>query len=204
MDRRGLRLLLALFLLAAVFPPSSSSAGEASDAVKSTIDEVLAVLRSANLTAGKLRPEIREKLKSTVSSRFDFAEMAKRSLGAHWPRQSPQDQQQFVATFTDLLVNSYADTLASYKGEKIRYLDESQEDGSARVRTAISNSRGEEFRVDYRLHRTNNGWKVYDVVIEDVSLVNNFRSQFTRSLNNSSFADLLQTMRSRGVSTPGA
>jgi phospholipid transport system substrate-binding protein len=200
---RRSHLLVAFVLSATVISPSSYlRAGEATDAIKNTIDEVLTLLHSSNSAPGKVQPETREKLKSVARSRFDFEEMAKRSLGPSWARQSPHDQKQFVNSFTDLLINSYSDTLASYRGEKIRYLDESLGDGLARVKTAISNSR-QEFNVEYRLHRTSAGWKIYDVVVEDISLVNNFRSQFTRTLNNSSFADLLQTMRDRGVSAPG-
>ncbi len=205
---KTLRVQPAMFflLIGTVLSPSwNLRAGEATDAVKSTVDQVLTTLRSADAAPGKVRAETREKLKSIANSRFDFEEMAKRSLGPNWSRQSPQDQKQFVNSFTDLLVNSYIDTLASYRGEKIRYLDESHQDGFARVKTAISNSKNEEFNVEYRLHRTGTDWKVYDVVIEDVSLVNNFRSQFARTLNknNSSFAGLLETMRNRGVSAPG-
>jgi len=99
-------------------------------------------------------------------------------------------------------MESYTDTVASYRGEKIRYVDESRDSQFAHVKTTISNPK-QEFKVDYRLHQTSAGWKVYDVVIEDVSLVNNFRSQFARSLNNGSFSDLLQTMRNRTISAPG-
>jgi phospholipid transport system substrate-binding protein len=205
-NMRRVHSLMFFLLLGALFSPSwNLRAGEATDAVKSAVDQVLTILRSPDVAPGKVGPETRAKLKSIASSRFDFEEMAKRSLGPNWSRQSPQDQKLFVTSFADLLVNSYADTLASYRGEKIRYLDESHEDGLARVKTAISNAKNEQYNVDYRLHRTADGWKVYDVVIEDVSLVNNFRSQFTRALNknNTSFAELLQTMRDRGVNAPG-
>lgn len=201
---RRAHLLVFLVLLAALISPSRNlRAGEATDAIKSTVDQVLEIVGSSNSAPGKVRPETREKLKSAVNSRFDFEEMARRSLGSHWTRQSPQDQQQFVKSFTDLLVDSYTDTVASYRGEKIRFVDESLDGRFAQVKTTISNSK-QEFKVDYKLHQTSAGWKVYDVVIEDVSLVNNFRSQFTRTLNKSSFADLLETMRNRGVSAPGA
>ncbi len=200
---RHSRLLVSFLLLGALISPSwNLHAGEATDAVKGTVDQVLEIVRSSKSEPGKVRPETRERLKSVVSSRFDFEEMAKRSLGLHWTRQSPQDQKQFVKSFADLLMDSYTDTVASYRGEKIRYLDESLDGRFAQVKTTISNPR-EEFKVDYKLHQTSAGWTVYDVVIEDVSLVNNFRSQFTRTLNNSSFAELLQTMRNRAVSAPG-
>jgi phospholipid transport system substrate-binding protein len=197
-------LLIFFLLLGALFLASENlRAAEATDAVKSTVDQVLATLRSSNSAPGKVRPETRERLKSIASTGFDFTEMAKRALGPNWARQTPQDQKEFVRSFTELLIDSYSDTIASYRGEKINYLGESHDAGSARVKTAISNSRGDDYRVEYRLHRTSDGWKVYDVVIEDVSLVNNFRSQFTRRLSNNSFEDLLQTMRTRAISAPG-
>jgi phospholipid transport system substrate-binding protein len=203
MYTRRSHLVVSFLLLAALISPSwNLRAGEATDALKSTVDQVLEIVRSSNSAPGKVRPETREKLKSAVNSRFDFEEMAKRALGSHWTRQSPQDQKQFVKSFSDLLVDSYTDTVASYRGEKIRFLDESLDGQFVQVKTTISNSK-QEFKVDYKLHQTSNGWKVYDVIIEDVSLVNNFRSQFSRTLNNSSFADLLRTMRNRGVNAPG-
>jgi phospholipid transport system substrate-binding protein len=196
--------LPSFLLVAALFSPGSLHAGEAMDAVKGTVDQVLATLKSSDPAAGKLSPQTRERLNKIVSERFDFGEMAKRSLGPYWARQSPEKQQEFVKAFTDLLVNSYSDTIASYRGEKINYLDESYEDGAARVKTTVANSRGENFAVSYRLHRSGADWKVYDVIIEDVSLVSNYRSQFTRTLNNKSIDELLRVMQNRAVSAPGA
>jgi phospholipid transport system substrate-binding protein len=201
--RRSYLLFGFVLMSAIILAPSYLRAGEATDAIKSTVDEVLGILRSSNSAPGKVSAETREKLKAVVIARFDFEEMARRSLGSYWTRQSPQDQKQFVNSFTDLLMESYTDTVASYRGEKIRYVDESRDGQFAQVKTTISNPK-QEFKVDYRLHQTSAGWKVYDVVIEDVSLVNNFRSQFARSLNNGSFSDLLQTMRKRAISATGA
>jgi phospholipid transport system substrate-binding protein len=203
MMRRFYCLPLFIVVTVALFSPENSAAGEATDAVKGTADQVLAVLKSSGAAGGKLRPETRERLKSLVSERFDFNEMAKRSLGSHWARQSPEDQKEFAKRFTDLLINSYSDTLAAYRGEKIRYLDESGDGGFARVNTVITNSKGENFKVDYSLHRAGGDWKVYDVIIEDVSLVNNYRSQFARILSKNSFAELLDTMKTHAVSAPG-
>jgi phospholipid transport system substrate-binding protein len=122
--------------------------------------------------------------------------MAKRSLGGQWSRQSARDQQQFVKAFTDLIVDFYTDR-CSVQGERIRYLDETVDGRFAHVKTTSATPGRLQRRI--QLHQTSSGWKVYDVGIEDVSLINNFRPQFTRTSNNISFADLLHAMRKRAV-----
>ena len=137
-------------------------------------------------------------------SRFDFNEMAKRSLGTEWKKRSPEEKKEFVQLFTSLLENAYLDKIESYNGEKVQYLNERQEKDFSEVNTKVFGNRGEEFSLDYRLHNINGDWKVFDVVIENISLVNNYRAQFRRVLARSSFGELVQTMKQKTLSAPEA
>jgi phospholipid transport system substrate-binding protein len=183
--------------------PVLADAGAAADQLRQTIDQVVAILKDPQLKGDGKKNERRVKLRQVISQRFDFTEMAKRSLGSHWRRLSPEQQKEFVKLFTRLLEDAYLDKIESYNGEKVQYLNERQEDNYAEVATKIIDNRGQAFSIDYRLYNVNGDWKVYDVVIEDISLVNNYRSQFNRVLSRSSYEELLERMREKKLSAPG-
>jgi phospholipid transport system substrate-binding protein len=129
--------------------------------------------------------------------------MAKRSLGQHWGRLSTEEQRQFLQLFTDLVERSYTDKIEAFNGEKILFGRENQDHDHAEVDTRIVTKRGEAFSVNYKLLPAEREWKVYDVVIEDISLVNNYRSQFNRILTNSSFREFLRKLREMQFDAPG-
>ena len=131
-----------------------------------------------------------------------FVEIAKRSLGSAWRRRSPEEQKEFVKLFTDLLERAYLDQLESYNGEKIQYVKETEDDNHAQVDTKIIDNKGREFSVNYRLHNRNGDWKIYDVVIEDISLINNYRAQFNRVLVKSPYEDLVNRMKGKTFNVP--
>jgi phospholipid transport system substrate-binding protein len=180
-----------------VFAPSVLRAGVPTDQVRSTIEEVLKILNNPDLKSASAKEEKRNRLRQAIYPRFDFAEMARRSLGPAWRRISTAEQQEFVRLFTELLAESYVNNIESYNGEKILYGHETQEQGYAEVDTKLFTNRGEEIPVDYKLHKVDGEWKVYDVVIENISLVNNYRAQFSRLLTKSSFAELLDKIREK-------
>jgi phospholipid transport system substrate-binding protein len=180
-----------------VVSPTVLHAGVPTDQVRSTIDEVLKILNNPNLATQAAKEERRSRLRQVIYPRFDFAEMARRSLGPTWRRISPVEQQEFVRLFTELLAESYVNNIESYKGEKILYGREAQEQEYAEVNTKLVTKRGEEIPVDYKLHKVDGDWRVYDVVIENISMVNNYRAQFTRLLAKSSFAELLDRIREK-------
>lgn len=130
-----------------------------------------------------------------IYQRFDFTEMARRSLGPEWRRRTAEEHKEFVALFTKLLERAHLNTIESYNGEKVQYLNERAENSGAQVDTKITDNKGREFSVNYRLHDVNGDWKIYDVVVEDVSLVNNYRVQFSRVLAKSSYAELVNTIK---------
>jgi len=165
--------------------------------MRSTIEKVLAVLKDPSLKAGAKKSERLDQLRQAIYPKFDFAEMAKRSLGAQWQRRSPEEQREFVKLFTDLLENAYFDNIETYDGEKVTITGEKQDQDFAEVSSKITTKKGEEIAVNYKLRQVGSDWKVYDVVIENISLVNNYRSQFNRVIAQSSFEDLLRRMKDK-------
>jgi phospholipid transport system substrate-binding protein len=198
--RKWFALILGIIVFSAA---SRVSAGDPSDEMRATIENVLATLKDPHLKGSQKQEERRTKLKSVVYPRFDFAEMGKRSLGSHWQKRSPQEQKQFIELFSELVEASYIDAIESYNGEKVVVGNERQDNEFAEVSTKILTKKGEEFAVDYRLRQAGRAWKVYDVVLENVSLVNNYRSQFNRVIAKSSYDELLNKMKQKQFDAPG-
>ena len=123
--------------------------------------------------------------------------MAKRSLGAYWRHRTPEEQREFVKIFTDLLEQAYLGRIEAYSNDQFIYTRERIDEPYAEVGSKIVTSKGEEFTIDYRLHLVENEWKIYDVVVEDISLVNNYRAQFNRVINNSSYEELVSRMKQK-------
>ena len=198
---RGVRMMKALASVGLgillLLQPGCAAAGAPGEQVRQSVDKLLAILKEPQLKGESKKNERRDKLREVIYQRFDFTEMGKRSLGSEWRRRGPEEQKEFVKLFTDLLERAYLDQLESYSGEKIQYLKELEGDNYAEVATKIIDNKGREFSVNYRLHQVNGDWKVYDVVIEDISLVNNYRSQFNRVLAKSSYEELVNTMKGK-------
>lgn len=182
--------------------PHMAAAGPASDQMMQSVQTIQAILSDPSLKGEAKKQERWQKLREAINARFDFDEMAKRSLGPEWQKHSPEEQKEFVRSFTALVVGAYFDQLESYNGEKVRLINERQDKDVVEVATKVINNKNEEFSVNYRLHDLSGDWKVFDVVIENVSIVNNFRSQFNRVLAKSSYADLLKSMNQKKISAP--
>lgn len=193
--RRIAAVVLAVSI-ALLTAPAPSCAGEPTDQVRGAIDRVLEVLKRKDLQAKERRAERRTLLREEISKAFDFDEMAKRSLGPTWRQRTPEERKEYVALFRQVLENSYLGKVEAYKGEKIRYVKDSVEEGRiATVNTLIVTGKGQEIPLNYRMMKQKAEWRVYDVVIEEISLVNNYRSQFGGILQKSSFQDLLARLR---------
>jgi len=175
-------------------------AGVPTDQLRGTVDRVLTILQDPRLRSADKRNERREQLTKVISARFDFDEMARRSLGAEWRRLTPGQRQEFVELFAELLRDTYVANIESYKGEKVIYTRETQEEQYAVVQTILRSPEGTEYTLDYRLHLIDKEWKVYDVVIENVSIVNNYRSQFARVINKSSYEGLIRALKEKKLS----
>jgi phospholipid transport system substrate-binding protein len=171
-------------------------AGAPTDSMKATIDEVLRIIREKELKQPGKADERRQQLEKVVGARFDYQEMSRRALGAQWNTLSDQEKQEFVGLFRTLLTNSYADKIEMYSGEDVQYLNERTEKDYAEVRTKVLSGKTE-IPLDYRLINKAEDWRVYDVVVDGVSLVNNYRGQFTKILRASSYSDLVDQLRKK-------
>jgi phospholipid transport system substrate-binding protein len=174
------------------------SASTPGDQVKATIDRVMETLKDPRLRGDVNKNKRREKLRQTILPRFDFADMAKRALGSQWNRY-PDKQREFVSAFTQLLEESYADQIEAARGDKVDYVNERTGSGIAEVDTKVISSDGQETPIFYKLHPVGSDWKVYDVVIANISLVNNYRSQFSHILSHSSFDDLIKMIKEKSM-----
>lgn len=183
-------------LLVSLALPVPTLAGEAMNQLQVTIDGILGILKDN--PRGQLRPRARQdELRRLMDARFDFVEMARRSLGAHWKSLSIAEQAEFTVVFRAFLEGACAAVLESYSGEKILYRREVQEANYARVDTRVVTKKGEEVPVDYQLLLVEGDWKVYDVVVDNISMINNYRSQFHRVIAESSVTELMRRMKEK-------
>jgi len=164
--------------------------------VKNTIDEVIQLVTDEKLKVPEQASHRRELLEETIGKKFDFEEMAKRSLAAHWKSRNASEHHEFVTLFRKLLSNTYAGKIENYSGETVNYLKERLKDGYAEVRTNMDSAKTE-ISLDYRLILKGGHWRVYDVVVNGVSLVKNYRSQFARIIRRSSYEELVTTLREK-------
>jgi phospholipid transport system substrate-binding protein len=172
-------------------------AGPPAESLKTTIDEVIRILEDQNWKKPEKKQERRKMLEQVIGQRFNYAEMAKRTLGGEWAKRTPEEQKDFVADFQTLLANTYIGRIEAYSGEKVQYLKEIHSDDFAEVRTKVDNGKSV-IDIDYRLLMNGSGdWRVYDVVVEGTSLVQNYREQFKRILNKDSFQDLAKQLRKK-------
>lgn len=170
--------------------------GTPTGAVKETVDQVFVVLRDQALKDPGREMERRAKLEEIIGRRFDYAEMAKRTLASQWKELSSEQQQEFVTLFQQFLANSYVGNVDGYSGEEVEYLKEREKGEFAEVQTKVVSPKVQ-IPLDYRLLQKNGEWRVYDVVIDGVSLMKNYRGQFSRIINSSSFEALLEKLRSK-------
>ena len=185
----GLGLLLGPWLA------SPARAGAPLEQLRTQIDRVLKILDDAEMKKDGRGKDRRLAVRKIADDIFDFQETAKRSLGRHWTTRSPSERDEFVKLFSDLLERSYISKIELYGGEKIAYLGDTLDGDQALVRTRIVTKGGAEVPVEYRMLKKVERWLVYDVVIEGVSLVANYRTQFNKIIQTSSYAELVKKMK---------
>jgi len=164
---------------------------EITSQLKGTIDKVIKIVKDEALKNDQQAR--RAALRKTIDERFNYRQMVMRSLAKNWDVRSGQERQEFIALFKSLLENSYANKLEAYRDEKINYLDEIIKGRYALVKTEVVR-RSSTIGVDYKLIQENGNWKVYDFVIEGVSMIRNYRSQFTKIIRRDSYEVLVQKL----------
>ena len=202
--RRVPHLILVVLVGLVVWAPAPARAGAPTDQLKASVEQIVKVLEDPALRAGARSQERRAAIRKEAEGVFDFTETAKRALGRHWQGLSDKDRQEFTALFTDLIERAYISKIERYSGERIAYAGESVDSGLATVRTRFVTKQGTEVPVDYRMQQRGDRWLVYDVSVEGVSLINNYRTQFDKIIQTSSYAELVRKMKAAELSAPAS
>jgi phospholipid transport system substrate-binding protein len=194
----SLRLLVVAVTAIVLVSGGPAWAGAPTDQLRSRVDRVIRVLEDPELKQEAQVAKRRAEIRSIALEIFDFPELSRRALAQHWQARTATERAEFIALFTDLLERSYLGKIETYSGgEKVQYLSESLEGGLATVRTRIVSKAGTEVPVEYRMHRVDERWLVYDVAIEGVSLVANYRAQFNKLIQTSSFPGLMEKLKAK-------
>jgi phospholipid transport system substrate-binding protein len=170
-----------------------------SEKVKETADKIIAIVSDPSLKDPAKAAQRRERIRRTVDELCDWEEMSRRSLGRHWAQRTEQEKKEFVHLFGQLLERTYIDKVEGYSGEKVLYLGERVDGDYAEVDVKVVTNKNTEVPVIYRMRAKDQKWWVYDMVIEGVSLVNNYRTQFSDIMAKSSFEGLMKKLREKSA-----
>ena len=188
--------VLAGVLVAAV-APAPASAGVPTEQLKGAVERVLKTLDDPAYKGETKLGDRRAAVRKIANEIFDFAEIAKRSMARHWQPLSEAQRTEFVGLFADLLERSYISKIETYGGEKIQYTAERLDGDYSVVSTKIVTKNGTEVPVDYRMIKRSDRWLVYDVSIEGVSLVSNYRTQFNKIIQTTSYGELVSKLKNK-------
>ena len=198
------RALIALAAVLALVVARDAVAGVPTDQLRGSIDLVLKIVTDPELKKEARTAERRTRIRAVVNQIFDFPEISQRSLGRHWQARTPAEREQFVALFGDLLENAYITKIESYSGEKIQYPGDVIDGDLAIVKTRIVTKQATEIPIDYRMFLNGGRWAVYDVSVEGISLIGNYRTQFNAVIQRSGFPDLVAKLKVKQDERPGA
>ena len=191
-------LFMILFICCVHSFAAYAAANAPKEGIKSTVDAVLEVLRDKKLSLPDNKEERRARISALIKDRFDFKEMAKRSLARHWKERTPEEAQEFIAVFSDLLIASYIGKIEDYTDEKVTY-DKDVIKGKGKygvVNTTII-AKDVDIPIDYKVVLRDGKWWVYDVVAEGVSFISTYRGQYNRVIVKESYAQLIQRMKKK-------
>jgi len=174
-------------------------AGVPTEKVKETADKIIAIVSDPALRDPAKEKERREQIRKAVDEMCDWQEMSRRSLGRHWAQRSEQEKKEFIQLFGQLLERTYSDKVEGYSGEQVIYTGERIDGDYAEVEVMIVTKKNTQIPVVYKLRTKDQKWQAYDMVIEGVSLVNNYRNQFSDILAKSSFEGLMKKLREKST-----
>jgi phospholipid transport system substrate-binding protein len=194
MSVRATALVIMVMLAVTMAARRDAWAGAPTEQLRTQIERAIKVLEDPELAKESRMPERRVAIRRIANEIFDFTETTRRSLGPHWQARTPQEREEITRLFADLLERSYIGKIEMYSGEKIQFIGDSVDGDQANVRTRLVTRQGTEVPVDYRMHRVGDRWLSYDVVIEGVSLVANYRAQFNKIIQTSGYASLVKRL----------
>lgn len=192
-----LLLILSIFINFAW--PYSAYAGEPTDRIKAATDRLLSIITDPELKAPEVAEKRNRMIRETVDKVFDWEAFSRRALATHWGKRTPEEKKEFISLFGQLLERTYIDKTRQYSGEKVVFLDEHIDGKYGEVKTNVITRNGKKIKVDYRLTKKKGGWFIYDVYVEGISFVNNYRVQFNNIINRSSYEDLVKRLKSKLV-----
>jgi phospholipid transport system substrate-binding protein len=187
--------VVAIILLFFLELPSTQ-ASEISEGVKKTLDSIIGIVSREDLKNNEKKAERRALLREIVSKKFSYYEMSRRSLAKHWKERTAEEKKEFADLFGKLLENSYANKIESYSDEKIIYVDEKKKGNVSLVKTIVQKS-NDEITVNYKLVKLDNDWKIYDLIVEGVSMIKNYRTQFKMIIHKSSYEELVSKLKKK-------
>jgi len=197
MRRHGIGLGVAVVVVAGLLAGGPVEAGAPTDQLRGAADRVVKLLQDPELGKPGKAAERRKQLRAVADEIFDWQEAAKRALGRHWRERTPAEREEFAKLFADLLERAYVGKIELYSGERIRYEGERVEGDHAMVKTILVTKSNTEVPIDYRMLKEGDRWRVYDVTVEGISLVSNYRTQFNRIVQQSGYDGLVEKLRAR-------
>ncbi len=198
------RTLVALAIALALVVPRDAAAGVPTEQLRQSIEQVLKIVTDPELKKAAKTGERRRAIRTVANAIFDFTEISQRSLGRHWQGRTPAEREEFARLFGDLLENAYVSKIESYSGEKIQFAGDVIDGDQSVVKTKIVTKQGTEIPVDYRMLLNDGRWRAYDVNIEGVSLVANYRTQFNAIIQRTGYPDLVAKLKAKQAERPGA
>lgn len=196
MTRPLVMVALVAVLVAGTCAPAR--AGAPTDQVREYTDAVVRILEDPALKSEERKPERRAAVRKIAAEVFDVQETARRALGPHWQQRTPPQREEFVQLFADLLEQTYISKIDFFGGEKLRFTEEKIDGDNAIVRAKVVTRQATEVPVEARLLRKGDRWLVYDILIENISLVGNYRAQFDRIVRTQGYDELVKRLRTRG------
>jgi phospholipid transport system substrate-binding protein len=193
---KSIVMVAALLGVMAVSQPSW--AATPTDQLREYTEHVLRVLEDPALKQEERKHERRGAVRKVALEAFDVQETARRALGPHWQARTAAEREEFVVLFAELLEQTYISRIDYFGGERLRFVSEKIDGDYANVRAHVVTRQGTEVPVDARMLRKGERWLIYDVVIENVSLINNYRAQFDRIIRTTSYGELVKKLKSRG------
>lgn len=186
----------AAFIAVVLAISSASFAGEPTEQIKQTTDRILSIVVDPAMSRPEMEEERRSRIREAVSARFNWEEMSQRALARHWSKRTDGEKKEFIRLFGRLLERTYLEKVEGYSGEKVLYGDEVTDEkypGLAIVNVTIVTHKDTQIPVSYKVQKSEKGWLVYDIVIEGVSLVNNYRKQFAQM----EYPEIIQKLREK-------
>jgi phospholipid transport system substrate-binding protein len=196
MTRDQARLILTVTLLLLLSSVLSAGAGPPTDRLREGVDRVVAILHDPALAGEQRVSQRRAAIGQVASEIFDFGDMAKRSLGPHWAKRTPAERVEFARLFTELIQRSYIAKVDQHGSvARVSFLGDTVVEDHAVVRTTVPLSNGRTMPLDYRMHSTGGHWQVYDLSMDGISMLANYRAQFNKIIRTASFEELVARLQ---------